>query len=226
MLWDDVAASIDVPRPMLLERLLRRLGVSEGNARLVSATRPLQAAWLAALVVVMTAVVGAAREAGRADAFLVVAPVVPLIAVAAAFAVRGEPAGEAGKATPVAGAGLALRRTAAVLVACLVAMVPAALALPGVALAHAAWILPALGLSLGSLALATWVRIEIAATGLGLAWLTVLGVARFAERGAPPVPELAPLTPAGQLFFTVMVAASLAVIAARRDRFAMIGSTA
>ncbi len=125
--WDAVADRIDRPKPSLVERLLRRLGVTDTVARLVGATRPLQVAWLAAMAAVVALAVLAAQRADDAGPFLVIAPLVPLAAVALAFRAGAEPAGEAGAVAPVAGVGLVLRRAVAVVGATLVLLIAGAL---------------------------------------------------------------------------------------------------
>ena len=79
-------------------------------------------------------------------------------------------------------------------------------ALPELDVADSAWILPALGLSIGALALTTWVRVKIAAVVLGGAWLTVLGAAAVYESAPISTSNLAPFAAGGQI-----VCATLAV---------------
>ncbi|HZN13903.1 MAG TPA: hypothetical protein VFB78_06540 [Acidimicrobiales bacterium] len=221
--WDAVADRIDQPAPSPVERLLRRLGVSDNYARLVGATRALQVAWLAALAVVVVATVVGSRGTDTNGAFLVFAPLIPVGAVAIAFAAGAEPAGETALVAPIAGAGLVMRRAVAVVSASFVLLVAGSLALPHLALADAAWVLPALGLSLGALALATWVRVETAAVALGIGWLGALWGAALEVRGHESVTELAPLAPAGQVACAALAVAAVAVLVVRRPTFATIG---
>jgi hypothetical protein len=221
--WNAVADRIDRPAASGVEKLLRRLGVSDTYARLVGATRSLQLAWLAALVAVVGLAVLVARGSDKDDVFLVVAPLVPIAAVAIAFALGGEPAGEAAAAAPVSGAGLVLRRAVAVLGASLLALTLGAVALPDVGLVGAAWVLPALGLTLASVALATWVRIDVAASVLGGAWLCVLWMSALSHRTGTSPLERAPFNATGQVVFALLIAFAVAVLAVRRDAFATLG---
>jgi hypothetical protein len=223
--WDAVADRIDRPKPSLVERLLRRFGVTETVARLVGATWPLQLAWLAALAVVVGGAVLAAQHADNPAPFLLVAPLLPLATVAIAFRAGADPAGEAGAVVPVAGVGLVLRRAVAVVGATLVVLLVGALTLPHLSATDATWVVPALALSLGSLALSTWMRVETAAGILAAGWLGALWTAALEARGRIRIVELAPLAAPGQLAFAVIAVASIAVLVARRDTFATLGRT-
>jgi hypothetical protein len=90
----------------------------------------------------------------------------------------------------------------------------AALALPGTGWTLALWLLPALGLTLATLALATWVRPVVAAIGVGLGWVVLAGVTSIA------VAE--PLTVFhvwGQLLSLGLIVASAAVITHRHAAY-------
>ncbi|HUR18429.1 MAG TPA: hypothetical protein VMZ51_05755 [Acidimicrobiales bacterium] len=220
--WDGVADRIDRPVPSLVERLLRHLGVAETHARLVAATRPLQLAWLAALAMAIGGTVGFARTADTNAPFLVAAPLVPLVGVVLAFGPGADPAGDAGVAAPLTGIGLALRRAVAVLVATLAALALGALALPDLQLKDAAWVVPALALSLGGLALSTWMRAESAAALLGAVWLSALWLSAVPQPKSGPVTELAPLAAPGQITCAGVVVVALATLSRRRHAFAIV----
>lgn len=218
--WQSIADRIDRPRATLLERLLQRAGLDGGLARLVAATPALQVAGLTAMAFVAVA---AALLSQRADAdgiFLVLAPLAPLVAVAASFAPAAEPAGEAAVATPLHGAGLVVRRALAILTVSLGVLGVAALALPDLDAGAAAWVLPALALSLGALALGTWFRVEAAVAVLTAGWLlSVVSVWWFAGRDLP-VADTPTFAAAGQLTALAVAVAAAAVLTVRRDRFA------
>jgi hypothetical protein len=222
-LWDGVADRIDRPRKALVERLVRRLGVSEAMARLVAATASLQLAWLGALSAVVAGVVALAHTADADGPFLVMAPMVLLASVAAAFVPGADPAGEAGLAAPMAGLGVVLRRAVAVLIASLVVLAGGALALPGLELADAAWVLPALGLSLAALAFGTWVRVEVAAGLLATGWLVAVWTAVWLSDARLPAAELAPLAAPGQVVSVALILVAVPTLVARRQAFAALG---
>ena len=218
--WDALADRIDRPRTTVVERLLDRLGVGGGLARLVGATPGLWLAGLAAIAGLAVAAVLVSREADAAGPFLVLAPLVPLASVAATFAPAAEPSGETGVATPLYGVGLALRRAALVVTTTFVLLSVAALAVPGVGLESAGWVLPALALTLGSLALGTWWRVEVCASALALGWVAVTASMRVVEGRQLVVADTAVFGPLGQvaaLSFTLLAGS---VLVARSDRYA------
>ncbi|MDQ7908318.1 zf-HC2 domain-containing protein [Phytohabitans sp. ZYX-F-186] len=131
---------------------------------------------LAATVLVVLAAVGLdlVNQAGTGrfpSLVLLLAPVAPLLAVAAAWSRGLDPAHEVVVASPRAGLDLVLRRAVAVL-----AVVIPVLAVAGwlVGASPAGWLLPCLALTAGALALGGLVGLHRAATGLGLAWIAVV----------------------------------------------------
>ena len=218
--WDAVADRIDRPRPSLAERFLERLGLGGGLARVVGATPALQLAGLAAIAGLAIAATVLSRTADAGGPFLVLAPLVPLAAVAATFAPAADPAGETGVATPLHGVGLALRRAAIVVGVTFALLALAALAVPGLSLSSAAWVLPALALALGSLALGTWWRVEVCAGGLAAAWLVATASMRLVEGRHFALADTAVFGPTGQVAALAATLLALAVLAGRFDRYA------
>ena len=223
--WDAVADRIDRPRASVFERMLQLVGVHSGPARLAAATPGLRLSGVTAVVGLTAVAVAAARHADAHGPFLAVAPLVPLAAVALTFAAATDPGGEAGIATAVHGAGLALRRAVAVLVLAFAVLGIGALALPGLGAAPLGWVLPATALAIGSLALGTWVRLELAVAGLAGAWLTTIGVLRYLDGVDRPVTESAAFTGVGQALAVALAAAGVVILAARRDRYSTMEAT-
>lgn len=218
--WDDLADRIDRPRMPLVERLLERLGVGSGLARLVGATPGLWLAGLAAitLLAIAAAVVSTTAEAG--GPFLVLAPLVSLAAVAASFAPAADPAGEAGVATPLHGVGLALRRAAVVGATTFGVLGLATLGVPGVGLESAAWMLPALALVVGSLALGTWWRVEVCASALALGWVAVTASLRITQGRHLALADTALFGTTAQVGASAAALVAAIVLAVRSDRYA------
>ena len=217
--WDAIAERIDVPHEHLVLRLLRRIGIDSGLARILGATPALQAAGLVAIVAIAAAAAVASRTADAAGPFLLVAPLAPLAAVAAAFASSADPAGEAGVATPLHGLSLVVRRAVAVLAVSFVTLGVAALASPDLGPRAAAWVLPGLALAIGAVALGTWIRIEAAVSILAAAWITAVWTVWFVgQRG--PVVDTATFALGGQLASLAVATIAAVVILVRRDRFA------
>jgi len=218
--WDAVADRIDRPRPSLVETFLERMGVGGGLARLVVATPALQFAGLAAVAGLAVAAVILSRSADAGGPFLVLAPLLPLAAVAATFTPAANPGGEAAVATPLHGAGLALRRAAIVLATTVMVLGLAAVGLPGIGMESAAWVLPALALALGSLALGTWWRVEICAGGLAAAWLVVTFSWRLTDGRHFSVGDTAVFRTTGQSGALGLALLATVILAARSDRYA------
>ena len=213
--WADVVDVLDAPRPGLVERVLRVLRVPESTARLVAATPSLRLSWLVGVMLALAFSVVAAGSGGQATVvFLVVAPLVPLAGVAAAFGSDLDPSHEVTCAAPTSGARLLLLRAAAVFVSTLVVASLAALALPDTAWTAAAWILPALGLTLTSLSLSTAMTAERAAVAVALAWVAIV-----VTSGKGSGDWLAAFHAGGQLAFLVVAAVAALVVVYRREAF-------
>ncbi|MEO6629053.1 MAG: hypothetical protein ABIP03_10850 [Aquihabitans sp.] len=222
--WSAIIDRIDQPQLALVERFLRRIGVGEANARLIGATRALQVTWLAATVASTCLIVLMAGQGEGEGVFLTLAPILPLALVALAFSAGSEPAGEVAAAAPLSGVGLVLRRAIAVLMVTMLSLGVGAALLPGVDAGDAGWVLPALALSVLALALSTWVRIEIAAGFLTVAWLLVVWVPLRVNDFREPVRDLAALGAPGQFASLALILVGLVVLTARRDSYALSGS--
>ena len=100
--WDRVRDEIEVPAPTLVERAARRLRVPSSDARLLAATPSLTPSWFAGLAAVVgLALVAATYGRGESVAlFLLVAPLLPLLGVAASFDPTLDPSHEVAWVTP------------------------------------------------------------------------------------------------------------------------------
>jgi len=211
----------DGARPVLL-RLLLRLGVHEHHARLVLMTPALRGPSIAGVVAVLTVVVLAAQaDGGSGDAvfslFLVLAPLLPLAGVAAAFG-GFDPLHELTRTAPTPAFELLLTRAVAILVTTTVLSALTALPLPLHGWEVAAWLLPALGLSAASLALSTWIPAHWAAAGLGSAWVAAAALSWRVNRfDADVLERFVALGPLGQLVCAALAATGAVVVVLRRD---------
>jgi hypothetical protein len=152
----------------------------------------------------------------RPSMVLLVAPVAPLLGVAAAWSRALDPAYELVVSSPRAGLYLVLRRTLAVLV-----VVIPLLSVAGwlVGASPARWLLPCLALTAGALGLGEVVGLHRAAGGLVLVWaLVVIGPSALTTR--PPVL----LAPASLPIWAVLTAAITAALLLRRDAYSMLRS--
>jgi hypothetical protein len=172
-----------------VRRLLRRCGVPDYLLGVLSATPSLRASWLLsvlAVVGVATAeaaavsygwfwggneqLAGQVRPAALAP-FLLLAPLLVLAGVAAAFLPMFDPAWRLAAAAPFSGFTLLLIRTVSAVVVALVPVTGVAFALPGPGWLPFALLLPSLALSAFALAAATVMDPRAAAVLAGLTWL-------------------------------------------------------
>ncbi len=160
-LWPVVeAAAVGTPAPSR-SRLLR-------HARRWAPPSVLPWLLMSVLVVGAAMVLDLLGASGHVPSLvLLLGPVAPLAAVAAAWSGRLDPMAELTMASPRAGLAMVLRRTAAVL-AVLIPTLAAAGGLTGVSWALS--LLPGLAFTLGALALGSVVGVDRAATALGSLW--------------------------------------------------------
>lgn len=220
--WEEIEERLDAPRGGPVEAGLVRIGVSEHVARLLGATPALRVSWLLACALVLGfAVWAASRRDEGLVVFLVLAPLLPLAGVALAFGPDVDPTYEIGLAAPLRSFGLLLVRALAVLGTTTVMAGIAALALPGLHPSAAAWLLPSLGLTLASLALATRTSALVACGSLALLWVLAVGVGwRVMEE------PLLVFGQAGQITCALLAAGAALVLARTNDRFERRGGIA
>ena len=105
-------------------------------------------------------------------------------------------------------------RATAVLTASILIGGTASLLLPGLDRTMALWLLPALGLTLSTLAVATWLQPIVAACTVGTGWLAV-GVAASVATADP----LAVFQVLGQVLSTLAIVTSLLVLVQRHSAY-------
>ena len=213
--WEGIEERLDAPRRGPVEAGLMRVGVPEHVARLLGATPALRLSWLLACAVVLACAVWAAsrREQGLV-VFLALAPLLPLAGVAAAYGPDVDPTYEIGLAAPMRSFGLLLIRALAVLVSTTAMAAIAAVTLPGSHLSAAAWLVPSLGLTLASLALATRMSATIACGSLAAVWMLVVGAGWSVTRE-----PLLVFGAAGQLTCALVAVLAVLVLARSSDSF-------
>jgi hypothetical protein len=177
--WTRVADRIQTPRLPFVVRLMRRCGLSEPDGVLLAAARSLNGAWLlATLAVVVFAALAAIPSAAQGQAlYLLVAPLVPVAGVVAAFA-TSDPLVDLTDTTPYPKARLALLRTVAVVITSVPLSIAIGVAIPGIAWLAFAWLVPALALTLVTLVGMTWWKPEPVGIAVALAWVAVIAIAR------------------------------------------------
>lgn len=219
--WAAVVATVDAPRPGPVERLLLRLDVREDTARLLAATPSMRGPWLLSVAAVLGLSLMTAHSVEDGIVlFLALAPVLPVVGVAVAFAPETDPVHELAAAAPYSRLRLlVVRSTAVVAVTVLLAAALAAL-LPGAPWLAVAWLLPALALTATTLALSTWFDPLRIAAGLTVAWLS-LSLLGLLPGNDPLLAVRAGVQPT----CLGLLVAALAVVAVRRHDPHLIGST-
>ncbi|MFF4060874.1 zf-HC2 domain-containing protein [Streptomyces sp. NPDC001668] len=219
--WERLDAELDAPRPGWFEGLLVRAGIADHTARLLAATPVLRRSWLAAVVFLLLATVGAVHTVGSPTLFLALAPLLPLAGVALSYGPVLDPTYEMAVVAPLHGFRLLMIRTLAVLVAGLGLNGLATLALPGYGLRALAWLLPALALTGTGLALTPRLGPVLAPSLVGGAWVAVLLAAQHTNADS-----LAPFTAAGQGVAGAVAALATGLLFLLRDRFDLFNGSA
>jgi hypothetical protein len=215
-----------------VRRLLCRCGIPDHLLRLLGATPSLRGSWLLSVVGVLAVVAGEAAAVrpswipargpvGLAGypgpevlaPFLLVAPLLVLAGVAAAFLPMFDPACRLAVAAPFSTFTLLLVRTVCALAAALVLVACAAFAVPGPGWLPAALLLPSLALCAFALAAATVMEPLAAVITAGTAW--ALPALLLAVTHLP----LVIVQWNAQSACAVVLCACLVVLFARRDRF-------
>lgn len=205
--WADLAPLIDRTPQMPRAHAWRR--------RVHGWVSPVAGPWLAMILVVTAAAVALDQLGSAADGgvslVLLIAPVLPVLGVAASWGRALDPAYEFAAATPRAGLPLVFRRTASVL-AVVVPGLTAASLLTGVGLSR--WLLPCLAFTAGTLALGALVGITRAAIALIAAWAAAIVVPTVAFNRTS-----AALDHAATPLWAGVLVLGLAVIIVRRMAF-------
>jgi hypothetical protein len=214
-IWDAITGEIDAPRPRLVERILTRLGMAEDTARLVVTTPSLRLGWLAS-VGLMLAFASIAAEYGDRGRllFLTLAPLLPVVGVAAAFAAPVDITRPFVAPTPYSKFRLLLIRSLAVLATSIALSALSGLTLLDDGYLAVAWLLPAFALTTVTLALSSRFDPAYAGGAVVVAWLAVTW-----GRATWHHVSLAAFAPAAQAVYLLVTLAALVVIMSRRAAF-------
>jgi hypothetical protein len=209
--WAGIRDAVERPPLPSALGLARRLGLSEPTAVLLAGAASLRGAWLVgAFVSLSFATLAAYASGGTALApFLLVAPLAPVLGVAAAYGPRRDPLEGLVVTAPYGRPRLILLRTIAVLASVLPITALLGLAVPGPPWLAAAWLGPALTLVPVLLALGAFVGPRAAATVVSLGWCSVVVAS---TRGLGPT---WPVEATQQGAYLLLGVAACAVIAVR-----------
>ena len=218
--WAAVSDAVDIPAQPLFARVARRLRLSEPTSVLLAATATLRTAWLAGALVALAFATIAASLAGQGGIapFLLVAPMVPVLGVAAAYGHHQDPLETLVATAPYGRTRLILLRTLAVLTSALPFTFLLSLWVPGPAWLAAAWLGPALCLVPVTMAISSFVGPRTGGAVVAIAWS---GVVVLSSR---TLPATWPVEAAQQLVYLTLALVAGAVLAARARRDRQIGA--
>ncbi|MFG3257600.1 zf-HC2 domain-containing protein [Streptomyces sp. NPDC048172] len=191
------------------------------RARLSRWLTPAMVPWLAMVVSVTAAALlldltGVGFGFGEVSLVLLVAPVLPVVGVAASWSRGLDPAYELTASVPGAGLQMVLRRTASVLVVVVPVLLLCGWA-TGVMVAQ--WLLPCLAFTTATLALGGLVGVTRAALALVGAWAAVVVAPTLAASGTAVTlrPDVLPV-------WGLVLALGVGVVCARRGAYAVLGA--
>lgn len=207
--WQGVDAVVAVTAPAPT----RRRWVPRLPVRWVT---PVLLPWLVTSVFVVVVALGfdlaaAGWRGSLPSLVLLLAPVAPLLGVAAAWTGRVDPAHELVAATARAGLGLVLRRTVVVLLVVIPVLTGAGWL---IGVSPARWLLPCLAFAAGSLALGGAIGLPRAAGGLAVLWAVAVVAPSILTARTSVL-----LSPAALPGWAALTAAVLLVLVARRRAF-------
>lgn len=214
--WAGIRDAVETPPLPLPVRLARRLGLPDPTAVLLAATASLRTAWVAGAFVALAFATLAVVMAGEYTLapFLLVAPMVPVVGVAAAYGPQHDPLETLVVTAPYGRTRLIMLRTLAVLVSVLPFAVALGFLLPGPQWLAVAWLGPALAMVPVMMAAASFIGPRNAAALVAIGWSgAVLGTFRgFSSTWL--------LAPSQQSIYLLLAVAALVVllVRARQDR--------
>lgn len=179
--WSGVAARVTDPAPTGSRRVIGALGINEADA-VVLASSTLALPWAISVATALASAVLAGIFPDQKDAtFLLLAPLIPVLAVVAAFHAT-DPLRELVAVTPASKFRLALLRASGALVVAVPVTTGVGLLVPPLTPLAFTWLLPALALTAGTLALLTWLTAWPSAAVVSSIWLVVVAGLMRADR--------------------------------------------
>lgn len=208
--WTVIRDEIEAPKPGLVERLMRRIGLSAESGRLLTAVPAMRGGWLLGVIAALVfagAAAGLAADTGI-GLFLLVAPLAPVAGVAAAFGGDADPSHEIVVTTPYSAGRLLLLRTAAVLASSAPVAVLVGWALPAPGWLAVAWLSPAAAAVAVALSVAPAMGLMYSAVSVATVWSVVTITA---TRVGDPLILVGPVVQTICLTLAVVCAATIVV---------------
>lgn len=217
--WDGVRAVVESPRQPWLVRRARDLGLSDSASVLLAATVSLRTAWVTSALVVLAAAAATTQlsSTGALWPYLLLAPLVPVLGVAAAYGPSEDRFESLTVTTPYGRTRLILLRALAVVVTCVPVACLLGLALPGPAWLAVAWLGPALAMIPLLLALSSFTGPRIGSSVIALLWI---GIVFSSIRR---LPATWPVEAQQQVVYLCVALACVAVLLLRSPRSRRIG---
>jgi hypothetical protein len=205
--WEAIRDRIEPQPPNLVGRVLVRLGMSPGDALLVSSVPSLSGAWLLGVGLTLVFAVAAASAAGPRGVvvFFLLAPLAPLVGVAFAFGAEIDPLYELTLAAPYSKLRLLLWRSSLVLATTVPLAMLTAVPLDSPWWVAGAWLLPATAFCAVTLAATRWLEPQVTALAISVAWVLAQVMA---FRGGEP---LAAFSVAAMITYAVVGVVAAAV---------------
>ena len=180
--WTAVRDRVTGPQLAVPLRWLRRLGMPEHELVLLGAADAVMLPWVTAVGAALAcALVSGLSPLRGGTAFLGLAPLIPLLAVMAAFDAT-ESLREVSAPTPYSKLRLALLRTTAAMAVAVPVTTVIGLVIPHLHLLAFAWLVPGLALTSTALALLTWLPPRVVGGVLASLWIVGVGMAGGADR--------------------------------------------
>jgi hypothetical protein len=218
-LWRTIRDTVEVPHRPLVVRVAQRLGLTEPTAVVLAATTSLRIAWLSSAFVALGFAVVAATVGGGSFLwpFLTIAPLIPVLGVAAAYGPSDDPFEVLAVTAPYGRTRLILVRTLAVLVTSVPGACLLGLAVPGPTWVAAAWLGPALAMVPLMLAMASLMGPRTSSAVMTILWCgVVLGsVRRF--------PATWPVEAHQQVLYLVLATVATVVLLVRSRQTRQMG---
>jgi hypothetical protein len=217
--WDGIRTGIESPRSPWLVRQGRRLGLPESTSVLLAATVSLRTAWISSALVVLAfaAATAALASGGTLWPYLLIAPLIPVLGVAAAYGPSEDHFETLAVTTPYGRTRLILVRALAVVATCVPVACLLGLALPGPMWVAVAWLGPALSMLPLLLALSSFVGPRIGSAVIAMVWM---GVVIASVRR---LPDTWPVEVQQQVVYLGVAVVSVLVLMLRSRRTGRIG---
>lgn len=218
--WTGILETVETQELPLPARVARRLGATDATSILLGATASLRTAWISSAFVALAFAVAAVywSGGGALAPFLLVAPLVPVLGVAAAYGPHEDPLEALIVTAPYGRTRLILLRTLGVLVSVLPFAIAAGFFVPGPVWVAIAWLGPALALVPVMMALSSFVGPRVGAAAVTIAWS---GVVLLSVR---VMPATWPVELNQQVVYAALAGASLVVLFVRSRQDRQIGA--